>query len=80
MASGTSVLRIRIELIFRRCWNPITPWRSAGGLTANVRHGARIGYDPWLMTVGEVRRFTEACKAAGADFVALPDAPSAARK
>jgi hypothetical protein len=30
MAMGTSVLQIRIELIFRRCWNLITPWRSAG--------------------------------------------------
>ena len=30
MAMGTSVFRIRIELIFRRCWNLITPWRSAG--------------------------------------------------
>jgi hypothetical protein len=30
MAMGTSVFRIRIELIFRRCWNLITPWgRSA---------------------------------------------------
>ena len=30
MAMGTSVFRIRTELIFRRCWNLITPWRSAG--------------------------------------------------
>jgi hypothetical protein len=30
MARGTKVFRIRIELIFGRCWNPITPWRSAG--------------------------------------------------
>jgi hypothetical protein len=30
MAMGTSVLQTRIELIFRRCWNLITPWRSAG--------------------------------------------------
>ena len=30
MAKGTSVFPIRIELIFRRCWNLITPWgRSA---------------------------------------------------
>ena len=30
MAKGTSVFRIRIELIFCRCWNLITPWgRSA---------------------------------------------------
>src|SRR5882757_11357165 len=28
--AGTSVFRIRIEKIFRRCWNLITPWRSTG--------------------------------------------------
>ena len=26
MARGTTVFRIRMRLIFRRCWNPITPW------------------------------------------------------
>jgi len=30
MAIGASVFRIRIELIFRRCWNLITPRESAG--------------------------------------------------
>jgi hypothetical protein len=30
MAMGASVFRIRIELIFRRCWNLVTPSRSAG--------------------------------------------------
>jgi hypothetical protein len=29
MARGTTVFRIRMRLIFRRCWNLITPWRSA---------------------------------------------------
>ena len=29
MAMGRSVFRIRVELIFRRCWNLITPWQSA---------------------------------------------------
>jgi hypothetical protein len=29
MARGTTVFRIRIEPIFHRCWNLITPWRSA---------------------------------------------------
>jgi hypothetical protein len=28
MAVGTTVFRIRIELIFRRCWNLVTPSRS----------------------------------------------------
>jgi hypothetical protein len=43
MAMGTSVLQIRIELIFRRCWNLITPWRSARGFPANVGRVANLG-------------------------------------
>ena len=31
MAMGTTVFRIRIELIFRRCWNPVTLSRSCRG-------------------------------------------------
>jgi hypothetical protein len=33
---GTTVFRIRIELIFRRCWNLVTPSRSCRG-RAQVR-------------------------------------------
>src|SRR5579871_3409966 len=44
-------------------------------LTANLKEAARVGYDPWLMTIAEVRRFSEACKAAGADLVALAENP-----
>jgi hypothetical protein len=29
MAVGASVFRIRIEMILRRCWNLVTPSRSA---------------------------------------------------
>ena len=36
MAMGTSVFRIRIELIFRRCWNLITPCGDPQGSPANV--------------------------------------------
>jgi Xaa-Pro aminopeptidase len=35
----------------------------------------RIGYDPWLMTVGEVRRLTEAVKASGAALVPVSENP-----
>ena len=45
--------------------NPPLKW-----LAAHLKKGDRIGYDPWLMTVAEVRRFTETCKAADAAFVA----------
>ena len=44
--------------------NPPVKW-----LAAHLKAGDRIGYDPWLMTVAEVRRFSEACKAADAAFV-----------
>ena len=44
-------------------------------LAAHVKAGDRIGYDPWLMTVAEVRRFGEACAAAGAEFVAVDENP-----
>ncbi len=50
--------------------NPPLKW-----LAAHLKPGDRIGYDPWLMTVNEVRRFAETCKAAGAEFVAVADNP-----
>ncbi len=50
--------------------NPPLKW-----LAAHLKKGERIGYDPWLMTVAEVRRFTETCKAADAAFVPVDDNP-----
>jgi Xaa-Pro aminopeptidase len=44
-------------------------------LAAHVKAGDRIGYDPWLMTVAEVRRFAEVCTAAGAEFAAVDSNP-----
>jgi hypothetical protein len=37
MAMGTSVFRIRIELIFCRCWNLITPWGGQHSAAENQR-------------------------------------------
>lgn len=37
--------------------------------------GDRIGYDPRLLTLAEVRRFESVCEAAGAEFVALSENP-----
>jgi hypothetical protein len=37
MAMGTTVFRIRIELIFRRCWNLVTPSRSCRGRSSQGR-------------------------------------------
>ena len=50
--------------------NPPRRW-----LAAHLKKGDRIGYDPWLMTVAEVRRFTKTCKAADAAFVPVADNP-----
>ena len=44
-------------------------------LTGRLKQGDRIGYDPWLMTVAEVRRFSEACTSAGAELVAVEGNP-----
>jgi hypothetical protein len=50
MAKGTSVFRIRIELIFRRCWNLITPWgqsaqREIPRPRALMRHPGRSAFE-----------------------------------
>jgi len=35
----------------------------------------RIGYDPWLLTVSQVRQFSDACRKAGATLVAVDGNP-----
>jgi Xaa-Pro aminopeptidase len=50
--------------------SPPTKW-----LAERLKPGDRIGFDPWLMTIGEVRRFKETCKAAGAEFVPVEENP-----
>jgi Xaa-Pro aminopeptidase len=50
--------------------NPPSKW-----LATNLRRGDRLGYDPWLMTIAEVRRLAETCRSAGADFVAVAQNP-----
>ncbi len=44
--------------------NPITTY--LGGLSLG---GQRIGYDPWVHTIGGFKRFTDAAKRCGADLV-----------
>ncbi len=49
--------------------NPPEKW-----LEANLRAGAKLGYDPWLHTVGGAERLAKACAAAGASLVpAVPN-------
>lgn len=44
-------------------------------LKGKLKAGDRIGYDPRLLTLAEVRRFEAVTSAAGAEFVALDDNP-----
>ncbi|WP_029076173.1 aminopeptidase P family protein [Kaistia adipata] len=44
-------------------------------LKGRLKAGDRIGYDPRLMTLAEVRRLETVCNAAGAAFVALDENP-----
>ncbi|MDO9439372.1 MAG: aminopeptidase P family protein [Beijerinckiaceae bacterium] len=44
-------------------------------LEAHVSRGERIGYDPWLHTPGQIRRLSEAARAAGASLVPVDTNP-----
>ena len=57
MAMGASVFRIRIDLIFRRCWNLVTPLgserrKSAAALHVrrNQQRWRRVGLNVTLVT------------------------------
>ncbi|MFO1185652.1 MAG: aminopeptidase P family protein [Bauldia sp.] len=44
-------------------------------LGAHAGKGERIGYDSWLLTAAQVKTFSEACQAAGAELVAADPSP-----
>jgi Xaa-Pro aminopeptidase len=44
-------------------------------LSTRLTPGDRLGYDPKLMTIAEVRRFGEVAKAAGAELVSIEENP-----
>lgn len=44
-------------------------------LEANLKRGARLGYDPWLHTPGVVERLAKSAAAAGAELVAIEPNP-----
>jgi len=44
-------------------------------LEANLAAGTKLGYDPWLHTIGGVEKLTKACAAAGASLVAVESNP-----
>jgi Xaa-Pro aminopeptidase len=49
---------------------PATEW-----IASTLPRGARLGYDPWLHTPGEVERYRAAAERAGGSLVALPANP-----
>ncbi len=53
----------------------ITEKSPADWLAGQVRHGARIGYDPWLHTPAQIARFTAAVEKSGAAMVAVAENP-----
>jgi Xaa-Pro aminopeptidase len=53
----------------------ITQMLPTKWLGERLKAGDRLGYDPWLLTVAEVRRFAEACRTAEAEFVPVAENP-----
>ena len=50
---GTTVFRIRMEVIFRRCWNLVTPSRSCRGSAPNVGRATYLkASDPLARAAG----------------------------
>ncbi len=45
---------------------PPTKW-----IEANLKKGDRLGFDPWLITAAEAKRFAAACEKVGAKLVAV---------
>ncbi len=45
---------------------PPTTW-----IEENLKKGDRLGFDPWLMTAGEAKRFSAACEKVGAKLVPI---------
>ncbi len=44
-------------------------------IAKNLKHGDRLGFDPWLLTADQARRFDKACAKAGAKLVAVTPNP-----
>jgi len=49
---------------------PPTTW-----IKANLKKGQRLGFDPWLTTIADAKRFAAACEAVGAKFVPVARNP-----
>lgn len=49
---------------------PPTAW-----IAGNLKKGDRLGFDPWLVTADQARRYREACESAGASLVPVATNP-----
>ena len=73
---GRYTLQVREQTdggAFERCHlvdMPPSKW-----LAGRLKPGQRLGYDPMLHTVAQVRRLEKVCAEAGAEFVAVADNP-----
>ena len=47
---------------------PLTDW-----IAKTFRKGDRIGFDPWLLTAHDARKYSSACNAIGAEFVVVTE-------
>jgi Xaa-Pro aminopeptidase len=47
----------------------------ASWIARNLKKGDRLGFDPWLVTADQARRFREACDGVGASFVPVDGNP-----
>ena len=73
---GRYTLQVEAEVplgLFQHC--PLNGLTPASWIAQNLPDGAKLGYDSWLLTPGQVSRYQAACKKAGAELTALaPDA------
>ncbi len=44
-------------------------------VAGNIPEGGKLGFDPWLLTIREAKRFETACSDAGAELIALESNP-----
>ncbi|PPR63245.1 MAG: Xaa-Pro dipeptidase [Alphaproteobacteria bacterium MarineAlpha3_Bin3] len=75
-ADGRYTLQVEKEVdggLFEHCHltdKPPTDW-----IAANLAPGARLGFDPWLLTPVQTARFQAACKKAGGELAACDGNP-----
>jgi Xaa-Pro aminopeptidase len=73
---GRYTLQVVAEVptpLFTHC--PLADGPPTDWVAGNLSPGAKLGYDPWLMTPGQVARYQAACDKAGAVLEAVPANP-----